>query len=139
MARLIDSSLWIDLFRSKTPRSVKEQVRREVLHRDACLCGPIAFEVLREARKDDRSKIEAQFATMPYLSQPSSLWETATRLGQQCRDGGVTPGAIDLAIGAIGIERSATIVTFDRDFLEMAKVSELQVELLTREMDGPLT
>lgn len=132
MGRLIDSSLWIDLFREKTLRSVKEQKREEIIHEDACLCGPVAFEVLREARKSDRDRIKVQFGTLPYLPQTPTLWEQATELGQNCRDGGFSAGAVDLMIGAMALEFSATVVTFDSDFAEMARYSDLKVELLKR-------
>ncbi len=49
MARLIDSSLWVDFTRKKSPAHLKAAIHPWILDPAACLCEPIAFEVLRHA------------------------------------------------------------------------------------------
>ncbi|MCC5804922.1 MAG: PIN domain-containing protein [Opitutales bacterium] len=132
MARLIESSLWVDFTRAKSPPALKAMIHPCILDPDACLCEPVAFEVLRHATPDERPKIEAQFATLPLLPTPVCLWRDATRLGQTCRQEGFNAGSIDLIIAATAIHHDAELITFDTDYAGIARHSQLKVRLLTR-------
>ena len=132
MATVIDSSLWVDFFRARTPLAIKERVAFVVEQRDAALCDPIRFEILRAARRDERDRVETTFATFPLLSTPSDLWEKAVGLGQKCVDAGIRPRSLDLLIATVCLRHDSELVTFDADFAEMAKVCPLNVRLLTR-------
>ena len=63
---------------------------------------------------------------------PPSLWTEAAKLGQACRQKGITINSLDLLISAIAIHHDAEIITFDDDFQKVASVSRLQVKLLQR-------
>lgn len=132
MARLIDSSLWVDFTRMKSPLALKSMIHPWILDPEAVLCEPIAFEVLRHATKAERTKIHAQFATLPLLATPPQLWRDATNLGVKCHEKGINPSSLDLVIATIAIHHSAEIVTFDNDFSQIASVSGLKVILLKR-------
>jgi len=103
-----------------------------ILDPSACLCEPIAFEVLRHATPQERVRIEDQFSTLALLPSPQKLWRDAVHLGQQCRKGCFTAGFIDLLIATIAIHHSAELVTFDSDYAAIADHSALKVRLLER-------
>ena len=132
MARLIESSLWVDFTRRKSPAALKAGIQPWILDPLAVLCEPVIFEVLRHATARERPLIEAQFATLHVLDQPPSLWRAATRLGQKCRDQGFNAGAMDLVIATIAIHHDTEIITSDADFIEIARAAPLRVQLLTR-------
>lgn len=132
MARLIDSSLWVDFTRSKSPPSLKALIHPWILDPEASLCEPIVFEVLRLATPAERPLIEAQFETLPLLATPPTLWRDATRLGQHCRDKGHTPGSLDLLIAAIALYYKAQLITFDEGFSPLATHTALRLKLLAR-------
>jgi len=132
MARLIESSVWVDFTRRKAPAALKALIQPWILDPLAVLCEPVIFEVLRHATPDERRMIEAQFATLPILAPPPRLWRDATLLGQKCRDHGCNAGSLDLIIATIAIHRDAEIITFDADYLGIARASTLRVHLLTR-------
>ncbi|TLD69486.1 PIN domain nuclease [Phragmitibacter flavus] len=132
MARLIDSSLWVDFTRRKTPPSLKSRIQPWILDTQAAICEPIAFEILRYATLEERPQINAQFATLPLLSTPPRIWRDATRLGQQCRDQRINIGALDLLITAIAIHHDAELVTFDKDYAPLADIFPLRLIFLTR-------
>lgn len=133
MARLIDTSLWIDFTRPRTRASLRDQIRPILDATDACQCEPIRFEILRAATPDERRGLNRRFAAMPALDSPSDLWERAIRLGQRCRDAGNTPGALDLLIAAIALEHDAEVVSFDGDYSLIAQAEpRLRVQLLAR-------
>jgi len=132
MARLIESSLWVDFTRKKSPHALKAQIHPWILDPAAYLCEPIAFEVLRHATDRERPLIEAQFSTLPLLPTPARLWRDATRLGQACRTNGFNAGSLDLLIAALAIHHAAELITFDADFTNIAQHSPLKVRQLTR-------
>jgi len=132
MARLIESSLWVDFTRKKSPVALKAFIQPWILDPEACLCELIAFEVLRHTTPQERTQIEAQFATLPVLTTPAKLWRDATRLGQICRDKGHTAGSLDLLIATLAIHHGAELITFDADYEPIALHSDLNLRLLTR-------
>src|SRR5437667_4607540 len=132
MAALIDSSLWVDYFRAKTPAPVKQQVVSEIDSAEALLCVPVRFEIERAALRAERARIEQVFATVPLLSQPPDLWKEATALGQRCLDAGIHPRSLDLLIAQVAQHHQVEVVTFDTHFAAIAKASALKVRLLIR-------
>jgi predicted nucleic acid-binding protein len=132
MARLIDSSLWVDFTRKKSPAHLKAVIHPWILDPAACLCEPIAFEVLRHATQQERKWLEAQFGTFPLLPTPPRLWRDATLLGQKCRSKGINAGSLDLLIAATAIHHDAELVTFDSDFSSITRATSLHLKLLTR-------
>jgi predicted nucleic acid-binding protein len=132
MALLLDTSLWIDFTRQRSPRVLKQQIAPYVLDPQAHLAEPVVFELLRFARPVEQVQLEQQFATLPVLETPPTLWRDAARLGQSCRAAGLTLLSLDLLIGSLAIHHQATLVSFDRDFEAMARVSDLRVQVLER-------
>ena len=132
MARLVDTGLWIDLTRARSPQAVKNFVAPYINDSDACLAEPIVFELLLHATDAEARQLVALFQSVPRLADPADLWSRAARLGQACRKAGITVGGMDLLIAEVCIHHSAELITFDDDFQKIAGVSALQVKLLTR-------
>jgi predicted nucleic acid-binding protein len=132
MPLLIDTSLWIDFTRARSPRTIKRFVAPYILHPDAHLAEPVAFEILRHATAAEAKQLTQQFQTLPMLATPPSLWTLATNLGQACRRKNLTVGSLDLLVAAVALHHGAEVVTFDADYQEIASVSKLQVKLLQR-------
>lgn len=132
MPTLIDTSLWIDFTRTRSPRFLKRFIAPFILDPDAHLAEPITFEMLRHATPAEARQLTQQFQTLPMLAPPPSLWSEAAELGQVCRQKNITISSLDLLIAAIAIEHGVQVVTFDDDFQKIAGVSKLQVKLLKR-------
>jgi predicted nucleic acid-binding protein len=132
MPTLIDTSLWIDFTRPRSPRALKRFIAPFILHPDAHVAEPITFELLRHATAAEAKQLAAQFQTMRMLSTPSLLWSEAADLGQACRQKNIAVNSLDLLIATIAIHHGAEVVTFDDDFQKIASVSNLQVKLLKR-------
>jgi len=132
MPTLIDTSLWIDFSRARSPRKLKQFIAPFILDPQANLCEPVVFEVLRHATPAEAKLLVQQFQTLPVLASPASLWTDATALGKACRQGGFTAASLDLLIAAVAVHHAAELVTFDMDFQSIAKVSNLHVKLLLR-------
>jgi predicted nucleic acid-binding protein len=132
MPLLIDTSLWVDFTRASSPPRAKQLIVPHLLHRDAHLAEPVAFEVLRHATPTEARRLIQQFQTLPMLTTPPDLWTQAAQLGQACRGQGITAASLDLLIAAVALHYGAEIVTFDLDFERIASVSALQVKCLQR-------
>jgi hypothetical protein len=132
MIALIDSSLWIDFTRARSPRALKQFLLPYVVSPDSALAEPIEFEVLRYASDKETAQIRAQFQTLPMLPTPPDLWASAAKLGQSCRKNGIDCGSLDLLISAVAIHHDAELVTLDGDFEKIAQTSKLKVKLLQR-------
>lgn len=132
MVTVVDSSLWVDYFRARTPPAVKRQIDPIVRRADIALCEPIVFELLRAAPAVHARFIERYFATIPVLATPSTLWTDAHRLGQRCLAAGFLVPALDLLIAQVCRHHDASLVGFDGHFQHIAGVSDLKLTLLTR-------
>ena len=132
MTLLLDTSLWIDFTRTRSPAALKQFIAPYVLDPAAHLAEPVRFEVLRSARPEEARLLEAQFATLPTLPTPPDLWRQAISLGQACRQIGRTVLSLDLLVAAVALHHNAVLVSFDADFQAIAAVSDLQLNRLTR-------
>jgi predicted nucleic acid-binding protein len=122
---LIDSSVWIDFFRRKTPPAAKRQIEEIVDSSDVATCEPVLFELLRAASRTDAPKLQDLFATIPVLPTPGTLWRDARILGQKCAAAGHAPAGMDLLIAQVALDHDADLTTFDRDFEGIASICRL--------------
>jgi predicted nucleic acid-binding protein len=129
---LIDSSLWVDFTRARSPRRLRQFIAPHVLDPAAHLSEPVMYELLRNAVPEEIGRLRQQLEIIPMLATPGNLWERATALGQSCRKKGGTPGALDLLIATVALAHHAVLVTLDEDFQIMAEASNLEVKLLQR-------
>jgi hypothetical protein len=129
---LIDSSLWVDFTRARSPRVLKQFIAPYVLAPEAALAEPIVYEVLRYATDEEIRVVQSQFRTMPLMETPDDLWTAAAALGQRCRRKGINAGSLDLLIVTVAVHHDAELVTFDRDFERIAGACNLRVKLLQR-------
>ena len=132
MTLLLDTSLWIDFTRTRSPVALKQCIAPYVLDPAAHLAEPVRFEVLRAARPEEARLLDAQFDTLPMLPTPADLWQQAINLGQACRQIGRTVLSLDLLIAAVALHHNAELVSFDADFETIASVSALRLHRLTR-------
>jgi predicted nucleic acid-binding protein len=132
MTLLLDTSLWIDFTRTRSPAPLKQFIAPFVLDPEAHLAEPVRFEMLRSARPDETRQLIAQFDTLPTLSTPADLWQRAIDLGQACRQIGQTVLSLDLLVAAVALHHNAVLVSFDADFVAIASVSELRLQHLER-------
>jgi predicted nucleic acid-binding protein len=133
MAAIVDSSIWVDCLRTGSSVALRRQTKTILTGHDRFICEPVAFELLRAVPKRDRARTEALMETVPVLSTPGELWSAARVLGQKCIDKGFLPPAIDLLIAQVCLHHNVPLITFDAHFQQIAEVSPLKVDLVTRE------
>jgi predicted nucleic acid-binding protein len=115
MTLLLDTSLWIDFTRARSPAALKQRIAPCVLDPAPHLADPVRFALLRAARPEEAKLLEAQFDTLPLLPTPVDLWQRAIALGQACRRIGRTVLCLDLLVAAVALHHNAELVSFDTD------------------------
>jgi predicted nucleic acid-binding protein len=132
VATLIDTSLWVDFTRRKSPERLKRFVAPYLFDASAHLAEPVVFELLRDATEQEMTGLTQHFATFPVLETPDDLWQRAATLGRRCRKSGHTAGSIDLLITAVALAHDAMLVTLDEGLAKIGECGGLQVKLLRR-------
>ena len=121
---LVDTSVWIDLFRSK-PRLKEEDLFR------FATCGPIIQEVLQGLKPGAVSDaFRSGFLALPVLSDPIplELYVAAADIYRSGRRRGLTiRSSVDCLIAAIAIENRVPVWHKDRDFAAIATFTELAI------------
>jgi predicted nucleic acid-binding protein len=129
---LIDTSLWIDFTRARSPQALKQFIAPHILDPDAVLADPVVFEVIRYATEQEVRQLDAQFETLPKLTTPADLWDIAAKFGQKCRKAGVNAGAMDLLIAVVAAHHAAELITFEADFQRIGRACGVSIKLLHR-------
>lgn len=123
---LLDTSVWIEVFRSRSPLHLEEVVEFDQI----VTCLPVIQEVLQGFRDERAFRIarDAMLA-LPTIESPLgiSVVEEAVGLYRMARRQGLTiRSSVDCLIAACALRHGMTVLHHDRDYPQLAKVSALQ-------------
>jgi len=112
---LLDTSVWIDAFRGKTPYIVEAT---QGLLKDDCIliCGPVLFEIKRGLRPPDRKKILPLLDALIRLSVDEAVWDAAGDLDASLRKKGMTIPPMDVIIAQVCLHHKVSLFTLDEHF-----------------------
>ena len=114
---LLDTSVWIDALRGKTPHIV--EATEELLKDDRILiCGPVLFEIKRGLRPPDRKRI---------LPVDETVWDAAGDLDALLRKKGITIPPMDVIIAQICLHHKVAIFTLDEHFHSISGLKFFEV------------
>ena len=112
---MLDTSVWIDALRGKTPQSIA--VTQALLNDDRIFtCGPVLFEIKRGLRPPDRKKILPLFDALIRLSVDESIWDAAGDLDASLRKKGITIPPMDAIIAQVCLHHEVSLFTLDEHF-----------------------
>lgn len=112
---LIDTSIWIQLFRQRgTPFG--EAIVQLTVYNRAVICGQVLVEFIGGFRnKEKRKEFKTAFLKFPFLETSQSAYELATELlGDFPR-----LGSGDAIIAATAITHDIPLLALDHDFSEL--------------------
>lgn len=132
MGQIIDTCVWIDHLRERTPDATRRVADTAILAEDALICEPVRFRLLCGASRRERPALLRRLETMPLLDIPPRLWPEAAALATRACDAGLRVPSVVLLIAALCIHHEVALTTFDAHFKELADLSELRVNLLIR-------
>ncbi len=124
---LVDTSVWIDLFRNRPGHAVT-RLRHILDGGEAFALMPVIVQEILQGAADEREySLLHEYLTSQRLVEPADSLTThcnAARLFFDCRRRGFTPrSAIDCLIAQVAIERRLDLLHNDRDFERIAAVT----------------
>lgn len=123
---LIDSSVWIELFRKKGDLFTSIAVENLIEEMQACFCGIVKLEVLGGARDEEKAVISNLFSVVPYLPQSEAIWDEVVRFQWAVRKRGLTIPWSDALIAVIANKNGHRIYARDKHFDALAELGLTQ-------------
>ena len=123
---LVDTSVWIEVFKKRNPLDLDALVDFE--HVVTCL--PVVQEVLQGFRDENafRTAREAMYS-LPLVENPLhlNLFEEAVSLFRTARQNGITiRSSVDCLIAACALRADLEVLHRDRDYAKLATISRLR-------------
>ena len=117
---LIDTSAWIDFFRSNS--GAAGDVVTDLIRLDkAYLTGPIIAELLHGVRvKKEISQLNFIFTTIPCLEINQNDWKVTGNTLRQLRGKGLSIPLTDVLIASVAIRNNMSVLTLDKHFQHLA-------------------
>jgi predicted nucleic acid-binding protein len=124
---LVDSSVWVDFFRSSPGRGGVELRRMIEESEPFALTGIVVTEVLQGLRRD--AGVIGRFLAQWDMLEPKGFdtYRSAAAIYRAGRGKGITSSTIDIVIAAIALEHGASVFTLDRDFARIARMTGLEL------------
>ena len=127
MTIIVDTSLWVALFKDKSGR-VAQRIGTEVASETIVMPLPVRLELLQGCRGEQEwlsmmKRVEA-FELLP---MPTSTWDRAARLYFELRQSGKTVRSVlDCLIAQCCLDQDCILFHNDRDFEAIASVRPLK-------------
>ena len=123
---LVDTSVWIEIFRGKTGQSVKA-FQEWIGSENYVLCRFNQLELLQGARDEKEWQLlDDYLSTQYYLEASDDTWREAARIYFELRRKGVTINSpVDCCIAQIAMEHNAILLHRDKDFEKISRVRPL--------------
>ena len=117
---LIDTSAWIDFFRSSS--GLAGNVVVDLIRFDkAYLTGPVIAELLHGVRgKKEIAKLNFIFTTIPCLEINQNDWQTTGNTLRQLRCKGLSIPLTDVLIASVASRNNMPVLTLDKHFQQLA-------------------
>ena len=129
---LLDTSVWISVFRRRDPLDLDSVVAFD----DIVTCLPVVQEVLQGFGEESAFRIahDAMWS-LPIVDSPlhSETVEAAIALYRTARRQGITiRSSVDCLIAASALRHDLEVLHHDRDFAQLAAVSHLRERSLSQ-------
>ncbi len=126
---LIDTSIWIQVFRDKQGLETK-RIQTWINGRQIILTRFVQLELLQGCRDEKEWKLlNSYLEEQTYIDAKPTTWKSAARLYFDLRRQGLTVRSpIDCCIAQIAVENHLILLHNDRDFLSIAKICPLQMK-----------
>ena len=127
---VIDSSVWIDFLRKSGTPQESELVELVSSDHEVALTGPILTEVLQGCESDlEAERVSHHLLDFTLLEPESEVEYTrAAHMFRKARSKGITVAGLgDLLVASACLTRGAFLLHNDRDFDNLALVSDLKI------------
>lgn len=124
---LIDTSVWISVFRSRGDQ-VRQQLETLIANREILLTRFTQLELLQGSLNEQEWTVLSTYLEVEdYVELRPSSWQAAARIYYDLRRQGLTVRSpIDCCIAQAALENDLLLIHNDRDFETIAQVRSLQ-------------
>ncbi|GET42251.1 type II toxin-antitoxin system VapC family toxin [Microseira wollei] len=124
---LIDTSVWIGVFRDRTGQ-VRQQLETLIADREVLLTRFTQLELLQGSLNEQEwDLLSTYLETQDYVELTIHSWQAAARIYYDLRRQGLTVRSpIDCCIAQAALENNLLLIHNDRDFETIAQVRSLQ-------------
>ncbi|MCP4628803.1 MAG: PIN domain nuclease [bacterium] len=124
---LVDTSVWIEIFRDKTGKIVKA-FQKNIGVENYAISRFQQLELLQGAiNEKEWGLLEEYLATQYYLETSPDTWSEAARIYYDLRRKGVTINSpVDCCIAQIALEYGAFLLHLDNDFEKISRIRPLE-------------
>ena len=124
--RLVDTSVWIDVFRKRAPLDLEDLVPFD----EIVTCLPVVQEVLQGFRDETAYRLALDsMLSLPTVESPMSeevFVEAADLYRAARRSGHTVRSSVDCLVAVCAIRNDLEVVHADRDYVSLAGVSPLR-------------
>jgi hypothetical protein len=126
MTLIIDTSVWLALFRDTTG-TIATRLKSAVGQERVVMAPPIRLELLQGCRGEaEWNRMQARLSAFDTLAMLPEIWDNAARAYFDLRQAGITPrSSLDCCIALIAVHHGCNLLHADRDFEAIAKVCAL--------------
>jgi len=117
--QLVDTSAWIEYFRSDGDAGVRALVERAVRTESAAWCELIRLELMRGSARQ-RERVNLIFTTFPRLSIAEDCWRESYAVASAVSKAGSPVPNTDILIHSCAARHGATVLHCDRHFETLA-------------------
>ena len=123
---IIDTSAWIDSFRSGSRKSFQRLVKDLIIQDLVLLPGIIKAELLRGTKnKKEFNQLNQMLKGLTYLAVDEDFWERLSNFSFQLFRKGITVPLTDTYIALLCIENQASLLHGDKHFDMIAQKTKL--------------
>jgi predicted nucleic acid-binding protein len=116
----VDTSVWIDFFRGRSP--VTEKLSALLDRDEVALPAPVRIEILSGAKRTERSRLQRVLAALPVLYPTEASWRRMEDWVAEGAAAGQRFGVGDLLVAALAVDHACALWSLDRDFARMARL-----------------
>ena len=118
---IIDTSAWIEFFRSKGNPIVKARVKELIAGRQAAYTCPVAFELLAGARKEELKDLHTGLGLARRIILLPEHWDLAGTLSASMNSKGIRIPPPDVLIAIVATKSALPLMTTDSHFALLKK------------------
>lgn len=128
---LIDTSVWSEALRRKETSFTSSEtlVRRIIENNDEIVIVGIILQEILSGITDKKlfSEIATILSDFSYIDITKEDYIYAAELRNRCTRKGIHAGSFDFLIASAAIKHKLTLVTYDKDFINISKYTELKL------------
>ena len=128
---LIDTSVWSEALRrkEKSINSSETLVRRIIENNDEIIIVGIILQEILSGITNEKLFLEILniLNDFSYVEITKEDYIHAAELRNKCKQRGITAGSFDFLIASVAIRNKLMLVTYDNDFKNISKYTELKI------------